>query len=133
IVPELIQAHQDGSPLRVWVPGCSTGEEVYSIAVVIREYLEDEGIRLPVQIFGTDISDAAISAARAARYTEAEVRNVSPERIRRFFLTSDGGYMVHKQVRDMCIFARQNIARDAPFSKLDLISCRNLMIYLSPP
>jgi len=131
IVPSIISHHGDGTPIRVWVPGCSTGEEAYSIAIIIRELLEDSGTIIPVQIFGTDISDTAIGSARAGRYSGAEVAGVSPERLRRFFFKTEDGYMVQKPIRDMCVFARQNVVRDSPFSRLDLISCRNLMIYLS--
>jgi two-component system CheB/CheR fusion protein len=132
IVPSIISHHGDGTPIRVWVPGCSTGEEAYSIAIIIRELLKDSGTIIPVQIFGTDISDTAISAARAGCYSGAEVTGVSPERLQRFFIKTEDGYMVQKPIRDMCVFARQNVVRDSPFSRLDLISCRNLMIYLSP-
>lgn len=132
ILPSIIGHHGDGTPIRVWVPGCSTGEEAYSIAIIIRELMEDSGNILPVQIFGTDISDAAICTARAGRYSATAVNGVSPERLRRFFVETEDGYRVQKPIRDMCIFARQNVVRDSPFSRLDLISCRNLMIYLSP-
>lgn len=132
ILPSIVQHHEDGSPIRVWVPGCSTGEEAYSIGILLRELMEARGNILPVQIFATDVSEAAITTARAGRYSAAEVSNVSAERLQRFFFKTEQGYMVHKPIRDMCVFARQNIVRDSPFSRLDLISCRNMMIYLSP-
>ncbi len=132
ILPSIISHHSDGTPIRAWISGCATGEETYSIAIIIRELLEDTGNILPVQIFGTDISDTAISAARAGRYSTAEVSGVSPERLRRFFFKTEDGYMVQKPIRDMCVFAQQNVIGDTPFSRLDLISCRNVMIYLSP-
>lgn len=132
ILPAIIAAHEDGSPIRVWVPGCSTGEEPYSIAILIRELLEARGHTLPVQIFATDVSETAIATARAGRYSVSEVSNVSSERLSRFFFKTEQGYLVQKAIRDMCIFARQNVVHDSPFSRLDLISCRNLMIYLSP-
>jgi two-component system CheB/CheR fusion protein len=114
------------------VPGCSTGEEVYSIGILLRELLEEgNNEAIPVQIFGTDVCDSAIAAARAATYTAVDVANIPPERLRRFFTPTDAGFVVQKLVRDMCVFARQNVVRDAPFSRLDLISCRNLLIYLN--
>lgn len=132
VLPAILQNHQDGSPVRVWVPGCSTGEEAYSIGILIREVMDARGHSVPVQIFATDVSEAAITTARAGRYSAADVSQVSAERLQRFFLRTDHGYMVQKIIRDMCVFARQNVVRDSPFSRLDLISCRNMMIYLSP-
>jgi len=132
--------HQKKGTVRVWVPGCSTGEEVYSLAMVMLEYLWLETNKtakttlgnVPFQIFATDISDSALDRARAGLYSDAAVTGISPDRLRRFFLRMDGGYQIVKPVREMCIFARQNIAKDPPFSNLDLISCRNLLIYLGP-
>ena len=125
--------------IRIWVPGCSTGEEVYSLAMTLVEYLWSEnqkinriGGSVPFQIFATDISDAALERARNGLYAEASVTGISPERLRRFFVVLDGGYQINKSLREMCIFARQNVAKDPPFSNLDLISCRNLLIYLGP-
>ncbi len=132
VLPEILARHGDNTPARVWVPGCSTGEEAYSYAILIRELLEENGRILPVQIFGTDVSDSAIAQARTGFYSVAELANVSPERLRRFFYQTERGYIVQKPIRDMCIFARQNVVKDSPFSKLDLVSCRNLMIYLGP-
>jgi two-component system CheB/CheR fusion protein len=130
ILPAIIDQHRDRSPIRAWITGCSTGEEVYSFSILLRELLDDQGLAIPVQIFGTDISDRAIAVARAGFYSAADVAGVSPERLQRFFLKTDRGYTVSKGIRDMCIFARQNVVRDSPFSRLDLISCRNLLIYL---
>ncbi len=132
VLPGILRAHEDGSPIRVWVPGCSTGEETYSLGIIIRELLEETGRIVPVQIFSTDIGDAAIRTARAGLYSVADVANVSPERLGRFFFRTEHGYSVQKPIRDMCVFARQNVLKDSPFSRVDLISCRNLMIYLSP-
>src|SRR6185312_15929361 len=128
------------SPIRIWVPGCSTGEEVYSIAIVLLEYMWEEIRNVPlasvttkaVQVFGTDISDSALDRARSGLYTEAAASEVSAERLKRFFVKLDGGYQINKSIREMCIFANQNVAKDPPFSNLDLVSCRNLLIYLSP-
>jgi two-component system, chemotaxis family, CheB/CheR fusion protein len=132
VLPKMIQHRPDHQPIRVWVPGCSTGEEVYSLAILVRELIEESSHMLPVQIFGTDVSDQAISAARAGLYSASDVANVTPERLNQFFHRTDRGYVIQKAVRDMCIFARQNVARDSPFSRLDLISCRNLLIYFGP-
>jgi len=126
IIPELMRSREGDVPLRVWVPGCATGEEVYSLAIAFMEVAGE----CPVQIFGTDISDAAIERARAGIYPDSAVSGVAPERLRRFFTRLDGGVRVSQQVRDCCIFARQDLTKDPPFSKLDMISCRNVLIYL---
>ena len=118
------------APLRMWVAGCATGEEVYSLAIVVREVLGDEREEGRVQIFGTDVSESAVSFARQGLYAASIADDVSPERLRRFFAKSDGGYQVTKMVRDMCVFARQDLTRDPPFSHLDLICCRNVLIYM---
>jgi two-component system CheB/CheR fusion protein len=124
---------RDGSgPVRIWVPGCSTGEEAYSIAISLFEFLGDRSGSVPLQLFATDLSERAIEIARVGVYRENIAADVSPERLRRFFVKIEGGYQVSKAVRDACVFARQDIARDPPFSKLDLISCRNVLIYLGP-
>ncbi|PYQ29121.1 MAG: chemotaxis protein CheR [Acidobacteria bacterium] len=130
ILPRLMQDRVDDSPIRVWVPGCATGEEVYSLAISLLELVHDRSWTCPIQIFGTDISDAAIDAARAGFYPENISADVSADRLRRFFVRSEGGFRVSKSVRDCCVFARQNLTKDPPFSHLDLISCRNVMIYL---
>lgn len=128
IAPRLLAQHDAGNPVRVWVPGCATGEEAYSLAIVLLESAGDV-LTCPVQIFGTDISEAALDRSRYAVYPENIAGEVSPERLRRFFTKVDGGYRVAKAVRDCCIFARQNLVKDPPFSRVDLVSCRNVMIY----
>ncbi|MGN6368513.1 MAG: CheR family methyltransferase [Phycisphaerae bacterium] len=133
ILPKLTEKRLNESPIRVWVPGCSTGEEPYSIAIAIIEHLGEQANACPVQVFATDVSDAAIERARAGTYPESISEDVSPERLRRFFTKTDGHYRIAKNVRDCCIFARQDLTRDPPFSKLDLILCRNVLIYLGPP
>ena len=141
ILPSLMQDRKpDGGPLRIWIPGCSTGQEVYSIAIVVLEFLWSHGKRgkshaianFAVQIFATDISDFALDRARSGIYAANEVSGVSKDRLNRFFVRHDGGYQIHKSVREMCVFAKQNVVRDPPFSNLDLISCRNLLIYFGP-
>src|SRR5438105_5335837 len=130
---------EDG-PVRIWIPGCSTGEEVYSIVIAVTEYIWEEARNLKVafagskavQIFATDISDISLDRARSGLYTESGVADWSAERLKRFFVKLEKGYQVDKPLREMCIFAKQNIAKDPPFSNLDLISCRNLLIYLGP-
>ena len=118
-------------PIRIWVPGCSTGEETYSHAISLMEYLGEERTEVPIQIFGTDLSDSAIQKARAGIYKESIEADVNTIRLRRFFHKSDGGYQIRKTIRDMCIFSTQNVFSDPPFSRMDLVSCRNVMIYLS--
>ncbi len=130
ILPALMKDRDENSPLRIWVPGCATGEEVYSLAICAMELAGALGVSCPVQIFGTDVSDAAVDRARSGVYPENIAADVSPDRLRRFFTKVDGSYRVTKAVRDCCVFARQNLTKDPPFSKLDLISCRNVMIYL---
>ncbi len=119
------------SPIRIWVPGCSTGEEVYSHAIALMEVLGEERSDVPVQIFGTDLSEPAIQRARTGVYRETIHADVSPIRLRRFFHRVDSGYQVSKSIRDLCIFSIQNVFSDPPFSRVDLVSCRNVMIYLS--
>jgi two-component system, chemotaxis family, CheB/CheR fusion protein len=117
-------------PIRIWVAGCSTGEEAYSIAICLLEYLGNQLIKPQIQIYATDISDRSIETARAGFYKYSSVADVSLERLQRFFIPVDGGYRIGKSIREMCVFARQNLCSDPPFSKLDLISCRNVLIYL---
>ena len=124
------KARAGDQPIRVWVPGCATGEEAYSVAHRAARVPGDQRRHAPVQIFATDVSETAIEHARAGVYPESIAADVSPERLRRFFAKVDGGYRITKLVRDLCVFARQDLTRDPPFSKLDLIVCRNVLIYL---
>jgi two-component system, chemotaxis family, CheB/CheR fusion protein len=117
-------------PIRIWVAGCSTGEEAYSIAICLLEFLATQTIRPPIQIYATDISDWAIEKARTGFYKHSSVADISPERLKQFFVPVEDGYQIGKAVRELCVFARQNLCSDPPFSKLDLISCRNVLIYL---
>jgi two-component system CheB/CheR fusion protein len=116
--------------LRIWVPGCASGEEVYSLGIALLEYFGDSVPAASIQIFGTDVAETALQQARAGVYSPDAVREVSPERVQRFFTKQNGEYRVVKDVRDLCLFARQDVTHDPPFSRLDLISCRNLLIYL---
>jgi len=133
VFPELCADRSPKNPIRVWVPGCSTGEEVYSLAICLLEHLGDQLVPGSIQFFGTDVSEAAIDHARAGIYLDATVHDISPQRLQRFFVEQDGRHKIAKSVRDLCIFARQDVTRDPPFSQLDLISCKNLLIYLETP
>ncbi len=128
VLPVLLKNRPADSPLRFWVPGCSTGEEAYSIAICALESLGAAKSHIPIQIFGTDLSEGAIEKARAGNYPESITADISPERLGRFFSPAPGGYRVAKSIRDMCIFARHNVLQDPPFSRMDVISCRNLLI-----
>jgi two-component system CheB/CheR fusion protein len=129
VIPKLFEGRGADEVVRVWVPGCSTGEEVFSIAMLLREHMD--GLTAPpqVQIFATDIDERALSVARAARYPDPLLDGVSPARRTRFFLSDGGTSVVSKDVRELCIFSPHSVIRDPPFSRMDLISCRNLLIY----
>ena len=131
ICPLLVEGRLDDQPVRVWVPGCSTGEEAYSIAICLLEHQAASRSEFAIQIFGTDASERMVQAARVGQYPEAIASDVSPERLRRYFTKTEKGYQIAKRVRDLCIFARQNVCSDPPFSRIDLISCRNLLIYFN--
>ena len=131
-LPAILKNKTPRGELRVWVPGCATGEEVYSLAICILEALGRRASETRVQIFGTDLSEAMIDRARLGIYSSAIEKDVSPARLRRFFTKHDSGYQIHRRVREICTLARQNVVTDPPFSRLDLISCRNVLIYLSP-
>jgi two-component system CheB/CheR fusion protein len=133
VIPEILSHRQSDLPIRVWVPACATGEEAYSIAILLIEALQSSKGPPPIQIFASDISKQAIQVARDGQYPENVAADVSPERLGRFFAKSNGGYQIDKQVRDLCIFAVQDVTRDPPFSRMNLISCRNLLIYLGVP
>lgn len=129
IFPRLLKNKSPDGPIRLWVAGCSTGEEVYSLAIALLEFLEKEGVHCPIQFFGSDINEAILNRARTGIYPESITADVSPERLRRFFTRAGNGYRISKAIRDLCIFARQDVTRDPPFSHIDLISCRNVLIY----
>src|SRR5207247_1871301 len=133
-MPSLLKKKMKNRPpeLRVWIPGCATGEEVYSLAICILEALGGRTSKWRIQIFGTDLSESVVEHARLGIYSSAIEKDVSQARLKRFFVKRDGRYQSHRNVRDICTFARQNIAADPPFSRLDMISCRNVLIYLSP-
>lgn len=129
VYPYLLEDKSNENSIRIWVPGCSTGEEVYSIAISLLEFLSEAGKQNPIQIFATDISEHAIQKARSGLYPESAVHGLSPGRLARFFEKVETGYKISKTVRDICLFSRHDVTGDPPFAKLDLISCRNVMIY----
>ena len=133
VFPAIQGARDDDTPIRVWVAGCSTGQEAYSIAMALVEYLETRRVDRRVQIFGTDIAGGrSLAQARSGVYPESIEADVSPERLRRFFVKEQRTYRVLRTIRELCVFAPQNIAADPPFSRVDLVTCRNMLIYMSP-
>lgn len=134
ILPALLAAHPNGKILRAWVPACSTGEEAYSLAIVFKEVLEQlkPAARYGLQIFATDLDQDAIDRARQGFFPNNIAADVSPERLGRFFIADENGYRVCKEIREMVVFAPQNVIMDPPFTKLDILTCRNLLIYLGP-
>ena len=132
--PEFLRARGGDEPIRIWVCGCSTGEDAYSVSIALLEFLDDKKVSFPIQIFATDVSEPAVGAAREGKYPENIAdKDVSPERLQRFFTKVGGQYQINKTVRDLCIFARQDVTRDPPFSRIDLVVCRNVLIYLQQP
>jgi two-component system CheB/CheR fusion protein len=132
ILPSLFQNRSRQEPLRVWTLGCSTGEEAYSMAILLAEAAEAHASSIQMQIFASDLNEAGIEKARAGVYSKSIAADVSPERLRRYFAEVNGSYRISKSIREMCVFARHNVLSDPPFSRIDLISCRNLLIYLQP-
>lgn len=130
ILPQLCAGKPEHDTLRIWVPGCSTGEEAYSIAIILREHMDAAGKEFKVQIYGTDIDEDTIAKARAGVYPPNVAADISAERLTRFFIREDAGYRIKKDIREVIVFAVQNAIKDPPFTKLDLVSCRNLLIYL---
>ncbi|MBZ9996834.1 CheR family methyltransferase [Mesorhizobium sp. BH1-1-4] len=132
IVPRLFEGKTATDTVRVWVPGCATGEEVFSIGILLREHMETLSAVPRVQIFATDIDEPALAVARAARYPEALMQGLSPERKQRFFNGDGESYVISNEIRELCIFSPHSVIRDPPFSRMDLVSCRNLLIYFGP-
>lgn len=128
----ILKNHAPDTAIRIWAPGCASGEETYSLAITMLEYLGEKSATAPIQLFGTDVSEVSINKARIGFYPENIQGDVSPERLRRHFLKVEGGYRISKTIRDMCIFAQHNVLSDPPFSQMDLICCRNVLIYLEP-
>ena len=132
VIPKLLADRKGEDALRVWVPACTTGEEVFSLAILLREHLDAHPSPVRVQIFATDIDEAALSVARQGSYPKALLKHVGAERLARFFHADGPAFAVNKEVRDMCVFSPHNVIGDPPFSRMDLISCRNLLIYFGP-
>ena len=132
VFPAILKDKSSKESIRIWAPGCSTGEETYSLAMLLLEFLGDKVSSYQIQLFGTDANERGIEKARAGIYGERIAHEVSPERLRRFFAKVDEGYRVSKGVRDLCVFAKQNLVEDPPFSRMNLVTCRNLLIYLGP-
>ncbi|HET6282938.1 MAG TPA: chemotaxis protein CheB, partial [Polyangia bacterium] len=132
IFPRIMEHKKPGDGIRVWSAGCSTGEEAYSIAMCLLEFLGDRAVDYKIQFFGTDVDASSIQYARRGSYPQNIALDVAPERLHRFFRKHENEYQVSRAVRDMVVFATQNLAKDAPFSHVDLVSCRNLLIYLQP-
>jgi two-component system CheB/CheR fusion protein len=132
VFPALLANQSANAPIRIWVPGCATGEEAYSIAIGLLERAAELSLLPSLQIFATDLSERALTRAREGSYPANIAREVSPERLRRFFAKVGDQYQISKAVREMCVFARHDLTRDPPYSRIDFVSCRNLLIYLEP-
>lgn len=132
VYPAIVKEKDNKGIIRMWAPGCSTGEETYSLAMTLLEFLGDRASSFQVQIFGTDLNEKGIQKARAGIYRESIAEEISAERMARFFVKVDEGYRVNKAVRDMCVFAQQDLASDPPFSQMNVVACRNLLIYIQP-
>ncbi|HZU83245.1 MAG TPA: CheR family methyltransferase, partial [Polyangiaceae bacterium] len=133
VFPRLLDGRPHDVPIRLWVAGCATGEEAYSVAIALLEFLGDRAGQYKIQIFATDVDDDALVRARAATYPPNIEIDVSPERLHRFFTRVGKGYQVNRNVRDLIVFARHNLGKDPPFSRLDLVTCRNVLIYMQAP
>ena len=130
VFPALVKGRPPNQPIRIWVAGCSTGEEAYSLAITLLEYLEDQSESRQIKILATDLNEYVLERARAGVYVDNIEIDVSPERLRRFFVRQDGHYQISKSIRELCVFSRHNLTSDPPFSRLNLVSCRNVLIYL---
>jgi len=130
VFPKLVKNHRGPDALRIWVTGCSTGQEPYSLAIAYTEFAEESGSHVPIQIFATDINGAVLDKARVGRYARGQLAGVSPRRLEQFFVPEDDGYRVQKSIRDLVVFAQHNLLTDPPFTRVDLATCRNLLIYV---
>ena len=131
VFPSILQAADGDTPVRLWVPGCATGEEAYSLAITLLDVMSQMSVTRPVKLLATDINERDLQVARRGLYAESIASAVAPELLQRFFVRSAGGYQINKRVRGLCVFARHDVTRDPPFANLDLVSCRNLLIYLT--
>ncbi|WP_119461001.1 CheR family methyltransferase [Rhodospirillaceae bacterium SYSU D60014] len=132
VLPGLFSARAPGDQIRIWVPGCATGEEAYTIAMLVREQLDRLDVARSVQIFATDIDERALAIARKGQYAQGIANQITPDRLKRFFIKRGRYYQISKEIRELCLFSAHNLISDPPFSRIDLISCRNLLIYLGP-
>jgi two-component system CheB/CheR fusion protein len=132
VLPKIIQHKEEGQAIRIWIAACSTGQEAYSLGILVLEALGDRAGATPIQIFATDLSESAVNKARLGIYSKDEVADISAQRLNKFFTKIDGSYRIIRSIRDQCVFATHNVLKDPPFSRLDIISCCNLMIYLEP-
>ena len=132
VFPSIVKNRAPNSTIRMWTPGCASGEETYSLAISLLEFLGDKSPNVPIQLFGTDVSEVSVGRARSGLYPENIQGDISQERLRRFFTKAESGYRINKGIRDMCIFAQHNILSDPPFSQMDIVCCRNLLIYFEP-
>src|ERR1051326_1466493 len=132
IFPALLKDRRSSDPIRIWIPACSTGEEAYSIAICLFEFLKEKALVTPIQVFATDLSEPAIEKARGGIYPKGAMQNISSARLKKYFAKIDGSYQISKAIRDVCIFATHDLLKDPPFSRMDLISCQNVLIYLEP-
>jgi two-component system CheB/CheR fusion protein len=130
IFPEIFKDRKENDTVRIWTPACANGEEAYSLAICIFEFLREKSLTIPIQIFGTDLNETAIDRARAGVYHRSVLTNASSQDLQRYFIKTDGRYQIIKPIRDICIFAVHNLLKDPPFSRMDLISCQNVLIYL---
>ncbi|HLI92122.1 MAG TPA: CheR family methyltransferase, partial [Puia sp.] len=130
VFPALLKGKDEFNPLRIWIAGCSTGEEPYSMAICLDEYLGGKAADYKIQIFATDISESSVAKARSGIYTKRDIGGLSADRIERYFTKVNGSFHVNKSLRDMCVFACHNFLKDPPFAKMSLISCRNVLIYM---
>ncbi len=131
VIPRLFEAKKADDTVRLWVPGCATGEEAYSLAILLREHMDKLKGAPKVQLFATDIDDSSIATARLGRYPATLLDGLADERRKRFFASSQGSYVVSKEIRDLCTFSTHSLIRDPPFSRMNLVSCRNLLIYMN--
>ncbi|WP_159473709.1 chemotaxis protein CheB [Dyadobacter sp. 3J3] len=131
VLPVLFKNKAEEDPIRIWVAGCSTGQEAFTMAICLYEFLGDKIKDQRIQIFASDISESAIRRAREGKYSKTDVQMLSKERLDKYFKESNGEYLINKNIRDMCVFAIQNFLKDPPFAKIDLISCRNVLIYMN--
>ena len=132
LFPLLLKDKEEGNPIRIWIAGCSTGEEPYSMAMCLHEYLGERSADIKIQLFATDISEKAVVKARSGIYTKKEVATLTGLRLQKYFTKVNGSYHINKFIRDMCVFACHNFLKDPPFARMDLISCRNVLIYMEP-